>query len=178
MRSRCRFLLGNQGRIPPPSTPAYLERSSLVSASSLSPRIALLSVSLRIYVLRALSRFPRPFGAHSGCGQRVRSVKFRRRSTSVLHARNGAYCCWTNVVAVEITHRVGLSSGLAALSTERERKRERKLVGRNRFSCLENDPSFLSVPWEKFFSSLPPPLLKLIKSLGNLGLAIIKRNKL
>lgn len=24
VRSRCRFLLGNQGRIPPPSTPAYL----------------------------------------------------------------------------------------------------------------------------------------------------------
>lgn len=56
----------------------------------------------------------------------------------------------------EITHRVGLSSGLAALSTERERERERKLVGRNRFSFRERSIISIRTVGKILLISVPP----------------------
>ena len=86
VRSRCRFLLGNQGRIPPPSTPAYLgaeqPRFRLVPLTAYRAIIYLSSARRA----RCNTRFP-PCAeatgqtgadsrttAVSGC---VRSVKFR-----------------------------------------------------------------------------------------------------
>lgn len=74
-----------------------LSRSSLVSASSLSPRIALLSISPLCAVRSAATFFPRgaeptSWGRQSDSGQRlcsIREISKERRSTSVLHARNG-----------------------------------------------------------------------------------------
>lgn len=74
-----------------------LSRSSLVSASSLSPRITLLSISPLCAVRSATTFFPRgaeptSWGRQSDSGQRlcsIREISKERRSTSVLHARNG-----------------------------------------------------------------------------------------
>lgn len=74
-----------------------LSRSSLVSASSLSPRIALLSISPLCAVRSATTFFPRgaeptSWDRQSDSGQRlcsIREISKERRSTSVLHARNG-----------------------------------------------------------------------------------------
>lgn len=72
-----------------------LSRSSLVSASSLSPRIALLSIS-RCVPCALQQRFspaePTSWDRQSDSGQRlcsIREISKERRSTSVLHARNG-----------------------------------------------------------------------------------------
>lgn len=94
MRSRCRFLLGNQGRIPPPSTPAYLGVASFPPRPS--HRVSRYYLSLRCVPCALQQRFspaePTSWDRQSDSGQRlcsIREISKERRSTSVLHARNG-----------------------------------------------------------------------------------------